>query len=86
MIYFNDLYISDPSTRPTFISAEETLRIMSVVLDIFDLDLESTVNITAWEILCTATYIDDLAVQVFLGFDSGDLGTFEELQQVMMVS
>ena len=81
LIYFNDFYISDPSTRPTYRTAEDTMKILGVILDSFD----TVENITEREILCTATYVDDLAVYMFLRYDSGELGSYSEMVQILMV-
>ncbi len=57
------------------------MKILGVILDSFD----TVENITEREILCTATYVDDLAVYMFLRYDSGELGSYSEMVQILMV-
>ena len=80
-IYFNPLYISDPSTRPSITSIDDTIRILSIILDLFD----STLNITAREVLCTTTYVEDLTTHILLSMDSGEFDDIQEFTGIMMV-
>ncbi|XP_070574749.1 adhesion G-protein coupled receptor D1-like [Ptychodera flava] len=66
LIYYNDDFVEDTTTRPTIGDAEETNLMLSLILDVTE---NVDVSLSAHELMVTSEYLSDLALYLFNNID-----------------